>query len=168
LDTALQELLGPAVGAMGYELLGVQCLKQRRGMLVRVYIDHEDGITLDDCERVSHQVSGILDVEDPIRGEYTLEVSSPGFDRPLFTPEHFTRFMGRRVRVQLYRPLAGRRRFSGILQGFEAGQVLLVEEGALHTLPFDQIEKARLVPDDEELSPPKRKDKRLHRGDDDE
>lgn len=170
LDIALQELLEPAVGAMGYELLGVQRLKQQRGTLVRVYIDHEDGITLADCERVSHQVSGIFDVEDPVRGEYALEVSSPGLDRPLFTPAHFVRFTGRRARVQLFRPLAGRRRFSGILQGCQAGQVALMEDGTLHTLPFEQIEKARLVPEDEELSPPRqtRPDKRISRGDDDE
>jgi len=170
LDTALQELLAPAIGAMGYELLGVQCLKQRRGTLLRIYIDHADGITLADCARVSHQASGILDVEDPIRGEYTLEVSSPGLDRPLFTPEHFARFVGQRARVQLFRPLAGQRRFSGVLQACqEAGQIQLVEEGTLHTLPFDQIEKARLVPEDEALSPSRQtRINALSKGDDDE
>ncbi len=132
---------------MGYELVGVERLPQpRRGMLLRLYIDHEDGITLADCERVSHQVSGILDVEDPIPGEYLLEVSSPGLDRPLVKREHFERFIGSVVRLQLHRPLNGRRRFKGKLLAVTEEDITVEDSGEHYTLPLGAIERARLVP----------------------
>ncbi len=132
---------------LGYELVGIEYFPTGHHYILRVYIDQEAGITLDDCETVSHQVSALLDVEDPIRGQYTLEVSSPGLDRPLFTPEHFSRFSGRRVKLRLASPLNGRRNFKGRLQGLDDGNVLLEVDGAQLSLPLEDIEKARLVPE---------------------
>ena len=103
---------------------------------------------MDDCQRVSHQVSGVLDVVDPIIGQYTLEVSSPGLDRPLFAPEHFERFAGSEVRIQLRELLDGRRKLIGRLLGMRDGDVALVDSEAREwRIPLEQIEKARLVPE---------------------
>ncbi len=143
----LRELLEAAVSALGYELVGVELHSQSRHSLLRVYIDRAEGISVDDCERVSHQVSGVLDVEDPIRGSYTLEVSSPGLDRPLFTAEQFQRFAGHRVRIRLRIPLEGRRKFTGILRGMIDEDVLIDEDGQEWRLPAERIERARLVPE---------------------
>lgn len=140
-------MLRPAVEALGYELVGVELLRNGRQSLLRIYIDTETGITVDDCERVSHQVSGVLDVEDPIRGEYTLEVSSPGLDRPLFNAEHFERFAGREVRVKLKVPVEGRRKIRGTLAGVHDGNVLVQEGDEAFSLPMDAIATARLVPE---------------------
>ena len=143
-------LLRPAVEGLGYELVGVECLAGRRA-LVRVYIDTVGdapaGVTLDDCERVSHQVSGVLDVEDPIAGGYDLEVSSPGSDRPLFTVEHYERFRGRTARVTLEAPVDGRRRFTGVLAGVRGDVLVLEVDGEEFLLSIDSIGSARLVPD---------------------
>ncbi|NOZ54235.1 MAG: ribosome maturation factor RimP [Gammaproteobacteria bacterium] len=108
-------LIQPVANALGYELLGVEYHAQGRHSLLRLYIDSENGITADDCARVSHQVSGLLEVEDVIRGDYNLEVSSPGLDRPLFTLEHFERFVGRNAKVHLTVAIKGGRKFSGII-----------------------------------------------------
>ncbi len=94
-NQVLVELLQPVVSAMGYEMLGIEQIPQGRDSLVRVYIDSETGISLDDCERVSDQVTGVLDVEDPVKGSYRLEITSPGLDRPLFTLEQCRRYLGR-------------------------------------------------------------------------
>ena len=147
LDTVLQRLLMPGVTALGYELWGVERLPQRRGTLVRVYLDKPQGITIADCEQVSYQVSGILDVESLIAGEYTLEVSSPGEDRPLFTLAHFQRFIGSKAHVRLSTPLQGRRNFTGILKKVEENKVFLLEGEIEYSLPYHQIEKARLEPE---------------------
>ena len=141
------EMLSPSVEALGCELLGVQLSRGPRQSLLRIYIDRPEGVTLDDCERVSHQVSGILDVEDPIAGQYSLEVSSPGADRPLFVEEHFRRFAGHRVKLRLAVPVEGRRNLTGQLEGAEDGEVLVELDGRRWKLPLDQIAQARLVPD---------------------
>jgi len=143
----LQSLIGPSVTALGYELIGVEYAAQGDGGLLRVYIDSPDGITVDDCERVSHQVSGVLDVEDPISGPYRLEVSSPGVNRPLFTPEHFERFAGERVRVRLEVLVEGRRNITGVLQGLSDGKVVIIEDGEERRLPLEAIDKAQLAPE---------------------
>ncbi|MCA1854126.1 MAG: ribosome maturation factor RimP, partial [Beggiatoa sp.] len=105
------------------------------------------GITLHDCERVSRQLGGILDVEDPLRGAYTLEVSSPGLDRPLYHLEHYARFMGRRVRMELKHPMAGRRRFVGLVAAVDGDGVRITEGGRDYSIPLVMIHKARLVPE---------------------
>ena len=111
----LQAMLAPVIEALGYECWGIEYISQGRHSLLRVYIDHSNGILVEDCEKVSRQVSGILDVEDPIPGEYTLEVSSPGMDRPLFTLEQFNAFVGEQVKIRLRSPYEGRRNFQGLL-----------------------------------------------------
>jgi ribosome maturation factor RimP len=143
----LRQLLEPVVGALGYELVGMERFSRRDGSLLRIYIDCEPGVTVADCERVSHQVSGVLDVEDPIRGHYILEVSSPGLDRPLFTPEHFRRFTGRIVKVELIQAVQGRRKLTGQIVSMEADTVVILEGDAEYRVSFDAIGKARLVPE---------------------
>ncbi len=146
-DERLQRLLQPVVEMLGYELVGIEYFRSGHHYILRIYIDKASGVTLDDCEIVSHQVSALLDVEDPIRGRYTLEVSSPGLDRPLFTAEHFQRFSGRQVKLRLVTPVNGRRNFKGLLQGLDAGKVTLEVDGERLDLPLEDIERARLVPD---------------------
>lgn len=142
----LLELLEPEVQALGYELVDVDCRTGGRDGLLRLYIDCEAGVTLDDCERVSRQISAVLDVEDPMPGQYTLEVSSPGLDRVLRTPEHFERFSGAEVKVELHAPLDGRRRFRGLLKGMDGDAAVVTVDGQDWKLPLNMIEKARLVP----------------------
>jgi ribosome maturation factor RimP len=144
----LTALLQATVEPMGYELVGVQLVQPGAGAAVlRVFIDHVDGITLDDCETVSRQVSGLLDVEDPIPGHYDLEVSSPGLDRPLFTGEQLKRFTGQRARVRLDAKLDGRRHFVGTLRGVDAGRLTIEVDGEVFALPLEMIDSARLVPE---------------------
>jgi ribosome maturation factor RimP len=144
----LGEILEPAIQAMGYELVGIEYRSGSQGSgLLRVYIDSEQGITVDDCQAVSYQVSGVLDVEDPIPGHYTLEVSSPGLDRLLFKRDDFERFAGSLVKLRLDYPLEGRRKYKGRLQGLEGSNVVIEQDGETISLPFDQIEQARLVPE---------------------
>ncbi|MCB1859383.1 MAG: ribosome maturation factor RimP [Gammaproteobacteria bacterium] len=147
-DDRLTRLIAPTVEAMGYELVGVEYLGQSKsGALLRIYIDRPQGITLDDCARVSHQISGLLDVEDPIEGNYHLEVSSPGLDRPLFQKKDFVRFRGSSVTVKTRGKIEGRRRFNGELAGVQGEDVLVVVDGVMVSLPLNQIDKARLVPE---------------------
>ena len=159
-------MLGPALDKLGYELVQVEQVATRRPVL-RLYIDRcvgsgvaagvepgvepaaetAAGITLDDCQKVSQYVSGLLDVDDPLPGAYTLEVSSPGLDRPLVTAEHFRRFVGSEARVQLHRPLQGARRLRGRLCGEANGVVEMEVDGQRLSLPLTEIRAARLVPD---------------------
>lgn len=141
----LIELLEPAVAALGCELADLDVHLGRRGVL-RLYIDREGGVTLDDCQRVSEQVGALLDVEDPLPGSYVLEVSSPGFDRRLRTQAHFERFVGERVRVEMKDARDGRRNFTGRLTGVESGSALLEVDGEVWQLPLNDIAVARLVP----------------------
>ena len=147
-DERLHGLLQPVVNMMGYELVGIEYFPSGRHYILRLYIDREGaGIGLEDCERVSHQVSALLDVEDPIPGHYHLEVSSPGLDRPLCTAEHFRRFSGRRVKLRLWAPREGRRNYQGILQGVQGDRVRVEVDGECIDLPLEEIERARLVPE---------------------
>lgn len=147
-EPKLTQLVRAVVEPMGYECVGVEHDVGGGGAaVVRVYIDHADGIGLDDCEAVSHQLSGALDVEDPIAGQYDLEVSSPGLDRPLFELDHFRRFEGARARIRLAEKQDGRRRFDGRLAGTDGDAVLLIVDGERVALPIDRIESARLVPE---------------------
>ena len=142
------EMLESANNSLGYELVGVEYRSGGHGGgLLRVYIDSEQGISVDDCQTVSYQVSGILDVNDPIPGHYTLEVSSPGMDRLLFRPDDYRRFAGSLVKLRLAWPVDGRRKFKGRLQGLDDGNVLLELDGEQVSLPLDQVEQARLVPE---------------------
>jgi ribosome maturation factor RimP len=148
----LRLLIEPVVTGLGYELVSLEFDSGQR--VLRVYIDNEPGILVDDCSRVSHQLSGVLDVEDPIPGNYHLEVSSPGLDRPLSKPEHFERFQGCLVRLQLSRAVEGRsRRFKARIAGVTGSTEVTLQDGEdLFTIPFDLIEKARLVPEFEKIA----------------
>lgn len=142
----LQALLAPVVEALGYQCWGIEFISQGRHSLLRVYIDHANGILVDDCEKVSRQLSGVLDVEDPISGEYTLEVSSPGMDRPLFTVEQYAAHVGAQVKVKLRSPYEGRRNFQGVLRGVEGQDVVVQMDDHEYLLPIDSIDKANIIP----------------------
>ena len=144
----LDALLGPVITDMGYVCWGIERVHQGRGALLRVYIDNATGVTLEDCEKVSRRVSGILDVEDPIAGAYLLEVSSPGLDRPLFTPAQYERFIGETAQVRLSRAIEKRRRITGRIEGVTGQDVILNEAGREFRVPLAGIERARLCPDE--------------------
>ena len=141
----LKELLAPLVEDLGYTLWGVQYL-QGRGAVLRLFIDHEKGITVDDCARVSNEVSGLLDVEDPIPGEYNLEVSSPGLDRPLFELSQFDRYLGEEVRLTLLAPVAGKRKMTATLIAVDGDTLVLALDGDSLRVPYSQVDRARLEP----------------------
>jgi ribosome maturation factor RimP len=148
----LMRLLEPAVEALDYELVEVEFAREGRGGVLRLYIDRRPGnagagVTVDDCARVSHAVSQILEMHDPIKGNYTLEVSSPGFDRILRTREHFERFVGERIFVELKLPIEGRRRFAGVLKSVVDDTIVVEVDGNAHSLPLERIQKARLRPE---------------------
>ena len=143
----ITELVRHVVEPMGYELLGCELVSQGRGgHIFRVYIDHEEGITIDDCSDVSHQLSGMLDVEDPISGNYQLEVSSPGLDRPLFEAAHYDRFAGHEITLKTLTPINGRKKFKGVLLGRQEREITVMVDGQEMRFSLDQIDKARLVP----------------------
>ena len=143
---SLIRLLEPTIEHLGFELADLELKLGGRDGLVRIFIDKDGGIEIEDCEAVSRQVSAILDVEDPVPGNYTLEVSSPGLDRTLTKPAHFQRFMGEDVRVKLRFPLDGRRNFRGALTSANDEQIEVEVDGESHSLPLSTIESARLVP----------------------
>ncbi len=142
----LAELLEPTVERLGYELSDLEAKFAGKSGFLRVFIDHPDGIGLDDCEKVSLAVSALLDVEDPVPGNYDLEVSSPGLDRKLTKVEHFQRFIGEVVKVQMRFPIEGRKRFRGQLMAVDEQNIVVDVDGESHTLPIATIDTARLVP----------------------
>ncbi|AQX60975.1 ribosome maturation factor RimP [Pseudomonas syringae pv. actinidiae] len=142
----LQGLLAPVVVALGYQCWGIDFSSQGKHSVLRIYIDKEGGVLVDDCAIVSRQISGVLDVEDPISTEYTLEVSSPGMERPLFTIEQFASYAGEQVRIKLRSPFEGRRTFQGLLRGVEEQDVVVQVEDHEFLLPIDLIDKANIIP----------------------
>ena len=138
-------MLAPAVDMTGKELLGVEYISAGNNSVLRLYIDHENGINVDDCAEVSRQVSAILDVEDPISSEYSLEVSSPGVDRPLFSKAHFEQVIGETVEVKLGMPLNGRRKFKGLLEAVEGDKLIVVVDGEDYELPVSNVDRANLI-----------------------
>lgn len=144
-NQSLVKLLEPVISSMGYEMLGIEYFARGHGSLVRIFIDNDTGITVDDCERVSRQVTGLMDVHDPVQGSYHLEISSPGLDRPLFTLEQFMRFQGHKAQVRLHSKLDGRRNFSGQIGAVEADRIILYDQDQIFTIPADMIEKAHLA-----------------------
>ena len=146
--TEIAAMLAPTVQALGLELLGVEFAPTGNSAMLRLYIDApERGVGIEDCEAVSREVSAQLDVEDPIASQYTLEVSSPGIDRPLFTPAQFARFTGEQAKLTLRVPVDGRRRFQARILGVEGDDVLLAHEAGDMRVAHANIEKAKLVPD---------------------
>ncbi len=147
----LTELLQPLVEELGYEFVGLEYSGQSGSALLRVYIDQEQGIDLDDCGRVSAEVAALLDVEDPISGHYNLEISSPGVARPLFTPEQYAHFAGAEAKLTVFAPVEGRRKFKGRILSVDGETLKIEQDGAEVALNFNNIAKARLVPDYDSL-----------------
>jgi ribosome maturation factor RimP len=141
----IEQLIEASIESLGYELVGVEYIRGGQNPILRIYIDAEQGIAIEDCERVSHQVSGVLDVEEPIKSAYTLEVSSPGFDRPLFKAKDFERFAGNLAKITLKIPVDGRRNFTGTLQGMAEENILIDVDGEVYDLPMNKLAKARLI-----------------------
>lgn len=142
----LTALVEPVVTGLGLELWGVDMIVQGRTKTLCVYIERESGVGVEDCEAVSRQLSSLFDVEDPIAGEYTLEVSSPGLDRPLFKTEHYARFIGETVKIKLRQAFDGRRNYRGLLRAVENDEVFVEVDGDEYILPIETIEKANIVP----------------------
>lgn len=147
MDERLQLLIEPVVKGLGCDLWGVEYLPQGKYSILRVYIDSLDGVDVHDCERISRQISSVLDVEDPLHGKYTLEVSSPGMDRRLFTLEQFEQYAGANVKINLRSPYEGRRKFSGQLCGVEENEVVIRIDEDEYLLPFEGIDRASIIPD---------------------
>jgi ribosome maturation factor RimP len=148
----LIRLLEPPIEALGFELVDVEIAREGRGGVLRIFIDRHAadaaaGVTVDDCARVSHAVSEVLEIHDPIKGHYTLEVSSPGFERILRTRAHFERFVGERIFAELKLPMEGRRRFIGLLKSASSDTIVVEVDGKAYGLPLDRIQKARLRPE---------------------
>jgi ribosome maturation factor RimP len=164
----LRSVISPVVAGMGFRLVRVRFITGGRPRL-QVMAERADGsMTVDDCARLSQALSAVLDVEDPIHGEYTLEVSSPGIDRPLVSLEDFARFSGRAARAELKGLQDGRRRFRGVLRGIEGQNVLIEEEGGVIVrLPFSSIEEAKLVLTPEQIAESLKKERRARQAPDD-
>ncbi len=144
-EQKLTDMLKPAVEEVGKELLGCEFISAGNHSVLRLFIDHENGIEVDDCAEVSRQVGAILDVEDPISTEYSLEVSSPGLDRPLFEMSHFQAVIGETINVKLSIPLNGRRKFKGKLEAIEKDTLVVLLDGEEYELIFSNVDKANLV-----------------------
>src|SRR6266403_3004178 len=138
-------LIEPVLVRLGYELVELEYAAGRSQAVVRIFIDKPDGITVEDCERVSREVAALLDVDDPIPTAYTLEVSSPGFDRVLRTAAHFGRFVGSRVFIELKVPREGRRRYTGTLLSVDDAGIALEVDRQKVSVAFAEIGKARLA-----------------------
>lgn len=186
-ERQIEELIEPAVAALGCRVWGINYLSQGKHSILRIYIEKnaidnnvvdldssqtdspkemtpaasetQAGISIDDCERVSRQVSELLDVEETINGEYTLEVSSPGLDRQLFRPEQYARVLGEVLDVRLSFPFDGRKKFVGQLVGVEDNEAVIQIDGEEFLLPIETIQKAQVVPtfDESDLKPAKGK-----------
>ncbi len=145
-EDTIQAMLEPAIEALGFELWGLEYMSQGRHTTLRLYIDGENGVNVDDCASVSRQVSSIMDVEDPILGEYTLEVSSPGLDRWLFRPEHYLQYVGKWIEMRLRVPFEGRRKFKGTLKGIEGEDVVIQVDDHEFLLPLNSVDRAQVKP----------------------
>jgi len=143
--TELGNLLEPAIKALGFRLWGIEYIPQGRHSLLRVYLDKEGGIDIEDCAIASRQISSILDVEDPITGEYTLEVSSPGLDRTLFTLDQVNEYLGWHVTLRLTENFENRRKFTGQLKAVVDDEIVIIIGDEEYTIPYELIEKASLV-----------------------
>ncbi len=143
----LVDLIEPIVDGLGYECVGIEYNPHPKNGLLRIYIDSEKGILLEDCTKVSHQLSGMLDVEDPIVENYQLEVSSPGAERPFFKLSQFEQFVGSTVTINVFKPIDKRRKIVGVIERIEGNTVMLKENNQVIEIPFQAMSKARLVPD---------------------
>lgn len=142
----LENLLAPVVASLECELWGLDYQAHGKKSLLRLYIDKPDGVSMEDCERVSRQVSSVMDVEDPIAGEYTLEVSSPGMDRPFFRLDQYVGYIGQKFSIRLRVAFEGRRKFTGLLKGVEGDEIVLEVGDEEYLLPYELIDRANLIP----------------------
>jgi ribosome maturation factor RimP len=140
----LRNLLEPAIKALGYSLWGIEYVPQGKHSLVRVYLDKEGGVGIEDCTQASRQISSILDVEDPISGEYTLEVSSPGLDRVLFSLDQYREYLGWHLKIRLRENFENRRKFTGQLKAIVNDELVLIIGDEEYTIPYELVEKANL------------------------
>ncbi|MBM4204083.1 MAG: ribosome maturation factor RimP [Gammaproteobacteria bacterium] len=145
-EQEIERLLAPAVAGQGCEIWGIEFVSQGRHSRLRIYIDREAGVTVEDCENVSRHVSDVLDIADVITSAYTLEVSSPGMDRVLFKPEQYGRSTGETVDVRLHQAFEGQKHFVGVLAAFEDGEAYLHVDGAEYVFPVENVQRARIVP----------------------
>lgn len=145
LEKQLYEMLEAPVVASGYELVGLEFVRAGQHSTLRIYIDEENGITVDDCAEVSRQVSAVLDVEDPISVVYTLEVSSPGIERPLMKASHYEQYTGREINFTVKIPVANRRKWSGVIDSIDGETVNILVEGQVEPFALSNIAKANLI-----------------------
>jgi len=143
----LVNLIEPIVEGLGYECVGIEFNPHPQHGLLRIYIDTEEGVVLEDCTKVSHQLSGMLDVEEPIPSNYQLEVSSPGADRPFFKLSQFEQFIGSTVTINVFKPINKQRKLTGKIDSVDGNVVLLQQADQLLEIPFQAMSKARLVPE---------------------
>ena len=142
---SLEALCAPVVEGLGFELWGVEFRSSQKHAHVKVFIDNENGITVDDCSNVSHQISGVLDVEDPIKVPYTLEVSSPGIERPLMKIEHFNKYIGGQVKVRLNWAVEDRKNLNGELLKVKQDDITILMEGEEFEFPINAVKRANLI-----------------------
>lgn len=148
MNATIEEKLSALIHTMGYEFVGYEFAQQNRRSIFRIYIDRSNGVSHRDCSEVSYQVSAMFDVEDPIQGQYTLEVSSPGLNRPLFQLAQYERQVGQRVKVRLFAPIAGQKNFVGVLKRVEDENIYLkLDAGNEVILPFSEVEKGNVIAD---------------------
>tara|TARA_B110000879_G_scaffold202596_1_gene279155 strand:+ start:693 stop:1136 length:444 start_codon:yes stop_codon:yes gene_type:complete len=141
----LTELLKPTVESLGYVLWGCEYISQGKHSVLRIYIDKEDGILMEDCVVVSKQVNQVLDVEDPIQSEYALEVSSPGLDRPLYETWHYEKYLGHEISIKLYQAINKKRALCGVIEEVNENALQLLVSGETFSIPLDAVKKANLV-----------------------
>ncbi len=141
----IEDVIEPVVSGLGYEFVGAQFGQAENGQTLRVFIDTENGVVVEDCVAVSRQLSAVLDVEDTIKSAYQLEVSSPGIDRPLFTAQQFALQVNEDIKVKMASAVDGRRNFKGRLVEVKNDNVLVEVDGIDYELPVDNIEEAHLV-----------------------
>lgn len=144
-EEKIESLIRPTIESMDVDFWGCEYLPAGKNSILRVYIDKSVGVNVDDCGRVSRQISAIMDVEEPISSAYTLEVSSPGMDRPLFKLEHFKEYEGCNIQIKTFSSVMGRKRFKGIMDNISDSSVDIEVDGEVYTIPFGAIDKANLI-----------------------
>ena len=144
-SNSLEAMFLPIVEGLGFILWGVEFRSSQKHAHIKIFIDHDDGITVDHCSDVSHQISGILDVEDPISVPYTLEVSSPGLERPLLKIEHFNKYVGHLIKVRLTWAVEDRKNFLGTLTKVNEQDITIEVDGNSFEFPFNSVKRAHLI-----------------------
>ncbi len=145
-EKLLSELISPVIEDMGFVFWGLEYMPQKNNAILRVYIDHENGVNVNDCAKCSHEISGLLEVEDPINGAYVLEVSSPGLDRVLFTTDQFKNYVGEFVQVKLAQPVSGARNIKGTIKAVSDDEIIVANEVTAYEFTMGNVMKARLKP----------------------